>query len=343
MREITESKTKAQSIADSISRAILHGEYDLGQKLPSERDLAESFSVSRDTVRQAYYILEQTGLLRRVRGSGTHISTELRGHTDPISAVALVCPDFNDSFGVKYIIALEEALAQRNTLMVLKINKNPREDDKVLLDLMHKGINNFIIWASGLTELNSMCYRLRALGANLVFFDRVMPEGYADYVGLDNADAINKLLAHARLRGAEAFTFISLAEIVGDSTEMRRKAFVQWCEAEGFEYDMFLSYNRMEDKHCIRDMMDRHIGEDRRRAYVCVNDLTAQQVVSIYPDLEYVYSIDGLLAGNNYGIITVAQPVAELTAKAVELIFEQQQLGDAWKARKVILKGELIE
>ena len=282
-------------------------------------------------------------MLKRIQGSGTHLSTELRGHADKITAVALVCPDFADSFGVKFIGSLEEALARRDTLMVLKINKNPLEDDKALLELMQKGINNFVVWPSGRTELNSVCYRLRALGANMVFFDRVIPEGYADFVGLDNVDAVIRLLEHARSRGGKRFTFLSLAGITGDSTEIRRKAFVDWCEAYNAEYDIFDECISTANSEFIHAMLEKHAEEEQRRAYICVNDYTALYLAERLENTGLLYSIDGLITENSSGIISMVQPVAELAEKAVELIFEQQELGDKWKARKVILKGEIIE
>lgn len=336
-------KTKAQSIVDEISSRILHAVYNLGERLPSEREMADSFNVSRDTVRQAYNILEKTGLLKRIRGSGTHISTELRGHSEPITAVAFVFPDFCDKFGMKFIASLEDSLAKRGTMLVLKLSKNPRKDDNILLDLMQKGINNFIIWPSGYTELSSVCYRLRALGANIVFFDRVVPEGYADFVGINNQDAVTSLLEHAKNRSIQDFTFLSLEEIVGDSTENRKLAFIEWCENNKFKYDVFQSLDRNRNKDCLKGMLNKHKSENCRRAYVCVNDLTTLQLIAMDADLESIYSIDGLVAGNIPGIITLKQPLEEMANKAVELIFEQQELGDKWKAKQVILKGELIE
>ncbi len=343
MLEYIDGKTKAQSIVESISAKILHGVYNLGERLPSERELAEAYCVSRDTVRQAYNILEQTGLLKRVRGSGTHISTELRGHSEPIQTIALLCPDVYDKFGMKFLVALEKAIAQRNVLMVLKITNNLDTDDTILLDMMQRGINNFIIWPTGNSDLSAVCYRLRALGANLVFFDRIVPEGYADFVGLDNKDAMVRILEHARVHNAETYTFLSLSDIVGDSTFERKQAFIEWCELHNFDYDIFYTDTLQEDKTCIINMLDKHMVDERKRAYVCVNDYTALQLVNICLPFGLLYSIDGLIAGNSHGIITMSQPLDEMAHIAVELLFEQQQQGDKWRARKVILKGELIE
>src|SRR5690606_15849211 len=45
-------------VADQLSAMIRSGELKIGQRLPSERDLAARFSVSRPTVREAIVTLE---------------------------------------------------------------------------------------------------------------------------------------------------------------------------------------------------------------------------------------------------------------------------------------------
>ena len=49
-------------IAQKLARDIAIGRYELGQRLPSERELAQTFSVSRPTVREAIIALELDGL-----------------------------------------------------------------------------------------------------------------------------------------------------------------------------------------------------------------------------------------------------------------------------------------
>lgn len=56
---------------------VLAGEINKGvhkEKIPSERDLMERFSVSRTTVREAISHLVQEGILEKVHGKGTFIS-----------------------------------------------------------------------------------------------------------------------------------------------------------------------------------------------------------------------------------------------------------------------------
>jgi GntR family hexuronate regulon transcriptional repressor len=62
-----------QQVAAAIERAIAEGKYAPGQRLPSERDLAEEFGVSRPTLRRAIIALEVRGLLEARQGSGVYV------------------------------------------------------------------------------------------------------------------------------------------------------------------------------------------------------------------------------------------------------------------------------
>src|SRR6267154_5867591 len=62
-----------QQVAAAIELAIAEGRYQPGQRLASERDLAEEFGVSRPTVRRAVIALEMRGLLEARQGSGVYV------------------------------------------------------------------------------------------------------------------------------------------------------------------------------------------------------------------------------------------------------------------------------
>lgn len=52
-----------QDVVDQIQEAILAGHIQPGEKLPSERELKETFNISRGTLREALRVLEQKGLI----------------------------------------------------------------------------------------------------------------------------------------------------------------------------------------------------------------------------------------------------------------------------------------
>jgi len=55
--------SRSDAIAAELRGEILRGQYRVGERLPSERDLAERFSVHRSAVREAMKRLEQLGLV----------------------------------------------------------------------------------------------------------------------------------------------------------------------------------------------------------------------------------------------------------------------------------------
>jgi len=62
-----------EQISQTLAKAIGEGKYELGQRLPSERELAQTFSVSRPTVREAIIALELDGLVEVRLGSGVYV------------------------------------------------------------------------------------------------------------------------------------------------------------------------------------------------------------------------------------------------------------------------------
>ena len=62
-------------IHDKIKADVDDGTWKIGQRLPSERDLCDTFDVSRMTVRQAITLLVDEGILERKPGSGTFVAS----------------------------------------------------------------------------------------------------------------------------------------------------------------------------------------------------------------------------------------------------------------------------
>ncbi len=63
-----------RQVADAIMASIQSGDYEPGSRLPSERDLAASFKVSRPTIREAMIALEIHGLVEARQGSGIYVT-----------------------------------------------------------------------------------------------------------------------------------------------------------------------------------------------------------------------------------------------------------------------------
>ncbi|TME08124.1 MAG: GntR family transcriptional regulator [Chloroflexi bacterium] len=90
--------TRSVQVRDELSHRIDRGVLPAGSRLPSEPALATEFGVSRATLRDALRALESEGLIRRMWGSGTFVTTGRRvansldlnfGVTDAIRAAGM--------------------------------------------------------------------------------------------------------------------------------------------------------------------------------------------------------------------------------------------------------------
>lgn len=73
----------ADAVVGKLQQQLSLGEYQPGEKLPSEPELMEQFGVGRSTIREAIRILANTGLLSVRQGSGTFVELQT-GITEPL-------------------------------------------------------------------------------------------------------------------------------------------------------------------------------------------------------------------------------------------------------------------
>ena len=84
--------TKYNRLVEELHRDI-SSYLDMGiSKLPAERTIASDHNVSRQTVRQALLVLEQENLIRRIQGSGAHL-TGIRPSSDNNTVALILCSD----------------------------------------------------------------------------------------------------------------------------------------------------------------------------------------------------------------------------------------------------------
>ena len=66
-------KSKYLEIKDELKNQILSKKYNIGDKISSERELADFYNVTRVTVQKAMNLLEQEGFIERIHGKGMFV------------------------------------------------------------------------------------------------------------------------------------------------------------------------------------------------------------------------------------------------------------------------------
>lgn len=67
-----------EQILDQMRGSIAKGEIQLGEKIPSVREMAHALKINPNTVMRAYQELERDGLTEKRRGQGTFVTTDER-------------------------------------------------------------------------------------------------------------------------------------------------------------------------------------------------------------------------------------------------------------------------
>lgn len=108
-------KSISEEIVDQIRAMIEQGELAIGDRLPAERRLAEMFSVSRTTVREAIKIMAESGVIESRQGSGTFVSEAGEQRSSLVDAILKGKPGMRDVLEVRKMMEPEiAALAAQN-------------------------------------------------------------------------------------------------------------------------------------------------------------------------------------------------------------------------------------
>ncbi|KUN22515.1 GntR family transcriptional regulator [Streptomyces corchorusii] len=93
-----------QQIADTLRERIRAGVLRVGERLPTQADLAEEFGVERGTVRQALRVLHEDGLLSNVsKGSPPRVAEPGPAREEPQPTMVALAPRLTDAFAAPHV------------------------------------------------------------------------------------------------------------------------------------------------------------------------------------------------------------------------------------------------
>jgi len=162
---VNDNNTLQNSIINKIKELINYKNLEPGDKLPSERMLADKFEVSRSNVREAIQKLEFYGILKSIPQSGTFVANigaiAINGMIDYI--LKLDKPDFKSLVETRILLELkiarlaalrrtEDDLTQMKEALDAYIEKVENDEDAVQEDLL---FHLAIAKASGNSTMNT--------------------------------------------------------------------------------------------------------------------------------------------------------------------------------------------
>lgn len=186
-----------KQIADRFRNDILIGKLKLNDKIPTELELAESYAVSRGTVRKALDRLVQEGLFTRIKGKGTFVSGTAVGSRS--TQIGVVVPWLHDHLISEMVRGVDNRLREEGYTLLLGHSEGDLdiEADQVrrFLDSRAGGI---ILFPAGNGEEYAPVNALLPDQFPLVVLDRRLFGKESDLVLCDNRkgaeDAVSALI-----------------------------------------------------------------------------------------------------------------------------------------------------
>ncbi|MEG1886694.1 MAG: GntR family transcriptional regulator, partial [Oscillospiraceae bacterium] len=178
----TENKPKHKIISEWIVSRISSGEFSQGDKIPSENELAERFSFSRQTVRQAIANLESGGILVRIKGCGTFVGNAPTRFREKTYTLGVVISCLDDYVFPSILQGIENYLTKNGYLLSFGITYNKLQNEANALSAMiKKGVDGIIVEGtkSALPNPNAAIYKqLKDENTPFIFIN-----GYYENIG----------------------------------------------------------------------------------------------------------------------------------------------------------------
>lgn len=220
-------------IHNQIKKDIEAGKWSVGDRIPSERELADNFNVSRMTLRQAIQTLVDEGILERRIGSGTFVANQkvqekmsgVTSFTDLMLAQGKKPASKTISYHMaKPSLSEMEKLNIKDNATVLRMERI-RFGDNVPISFEVATIPADLIEGYSREEVTSSFYHtletkggLSLGGAQQNVSAMLASERIAEYLKIKRGDAILRLRQISYLKSGRPFEYVR-TQYVGERFE----------------------------------------------------------------------------------------------------------------------------
>jgi GntR family transcriptional regulator, arabinose operon transcriptional repressor len=357
-------KPKYQVIIEDIKSKILSGDYSIGEQIPTESVMQETYGVSRHTVRKAILELSNEGFLRSEKGSGTYVSNQYQSKSSGASAnktIGVITTYISDYIFPSIIRGIESRLNKDNYSLLLASTNNDVEQEKKALEMMLSyGVDGLIVEPTKSNLYNpNISYYLSFKEQDVPFtmINAYYEELDVPFFCLDDVQssylATNELIS-------KGHTQIGLIAKMDDlQGKYRMKGYIKALgEAKlRFQPEHILSFNT-ETKLDLYANLKEFLTEnqDQMTALVCYNDEVGLEVVNVcrqlgisIPDKLSIIGQDNSYIAKNatINLTTLTHPQEQMGHDAADWIIKKLQgkkeLPNETYYQPVLVEGETIK
>lgn len=227
-----------KQIQRDIRRLIAIGKLREGDRIPSEKELSETYRVSQITSKNALIGLMEEGLLIRVQGKGTFVADQTEDAASKaiegwnmLSAksgrIGLVLPTMKTKVDQRFLDYIEKYASQHGFELMVRITRESQEEESaVISSFLRQGVDGLIIFPVENEMYNDSILRLSLDRFPLVLIDRFLKEVKTYSVSSDNVAGTREAISFLLNKGHHSIAFIS-PEITNSVTDERAQGFEQ--------------------------------------------------------------------------------------------------------------------
>lgn len=318
--------TKYAEVSSFVIDYIKTNNLQTGEMLPSETQLASMLNMSRITVRRAIGDLEESGLVNRVQGSGTYVSSKCENKTTTHYVPLILYGDDNSNIPLDIIRGANNFLFDNSCYLTVHFNnRNLRTEREIVNKLIDDGSRCIVIWPCTDNDPDDYFFRLVQRGVKFVFIDRIPANVSANVVLSDNLNGGYMATKHLIENGCKKIAFIEDVHLA-HSQKLRFDGYRMALEDSGIGYSeeyAFLNVNA--DTTFFDRLMNLPVPPDG--IFGCHDDI-AINAVSYFsersiavPDDVAVIGFDNMPATSNLSISTIEQQFYNIGYEAAEIAF----------------------
>jgi GntR family transcriptional regulator of arabinose operon len=346
---------KHERVRQTLADAIASGQYEPGERLPSESELVKSFGASRPTVNRALRELQLAGVIERRAGSGSYVRVDAagRGYT-----FGLLIPELGRTEIFEPICrGMVEAQHGSNHVLLWASSlgdeaKLEQQAAHACRQLVAKKVSGIFFAPLELTAQKDTINRSIAeifdrAGVPLVLLDRDLvpyPERSAyDLVGIDNRRAGYTITSHLIRCGCRRVVFLGRPGSA-PTVDARIAGYGEALAADNLE--PHASRIEPDDQAKVKETLSRL----RPDGFVCANDFTAAKLLKTLndvgvsvPDQIRMAGIDDVKYASllSVPLTTIHQPCPEMGAIAISTMMERLRHPNL-PARDILLNFHLV-
>lgn len=224
-----DNKFLYKQLYETIKNEIETGVLPEGSKLPPESETRARFGVSAITIKKAFSMLAEEGLVRRVPGKGTFV----RGSAVVDAAasaprpynprlIGMILEHVSTPFGLDLLYTVDRLLSEHGYKLCVRYSYGDRDrETEELSFLLSLGVVGLIIMPCHGNHYNTTLLRLIIDNFPIVLVDKKLEGIPVPSVRSDNAGATAMLVRHLHERGCRRIGLISLD--AGETTSLTER------------------------------------------------------------------------------------------------------------------------